>query len=164
MPESVWQGDHFVNGNFRATSMTLPAGGVSNSQVAAGAGLDTSKLNHRHRFRYSQPNTTATTETKAIGYVYGATGTLIAFHVGSIVPNLTTATVTVNLLKNGVSMLTAAVTLNNANTARVSVTGSLASTALVTGDLLEVVVTATAAGGTLATGVYAFATVDETAV
>lgn len=164
MPESVIQGDHFFTGNLRAGTMTLPGNAVTNGTVQPGAAIDTSKLNHRHRFRYSQPNTTATTETKAIGYVYGATGTLIAFHVGSIVPNLTTATVTVDLRKNGTTMLTGVVTLNNANTARVSVAGTLASTALVAGDLLEVVVTATAAGGTLATGVYAFATVDETAV
>lgn len=163
MPESVHQGDLFVNGNFRATSMTMAGGVIANAQVAAGAGIDTTKLNHRHHFRFSQPNTTATTETKAIGRVYGATGTLVAFYVGSIGIMAGAATVTVDLKKNGATMLSAVVTLNNANAARVAVAGALASTALVAGDLLEVVTTATAGGGTLGTGVFAFATVDETA-
>jgi hypothetical protein len=68
--------------------------------------------------------------------------------------------VTVDLRKNGTTVLSAVITLNNANTARVAVAGALSVTTLVAGDVLEVV-TATAGGGTLATGVFAIVTVNE---
>lgn len=164
MAESVLVGDYFINGNLRAVSQTMASGSVSNSQVAAGAGIATSKMDHRHQPNFHQPNTAATSETKAVYRCYGATGSVVAFHAGSIAANGGGATVTVDLKKNGVSILSAVITLNNANTNRVAVAGALSSTALVQGDLLEVTTVATVAGGTLATGVFAFVTVDETAV
>lgn len=166
MAESVVQGDYFFNGNLRAVSMTAPNNSVGNAQVLAGANLAADKLEHRYQWELAQPNTTATTETRVVGRCYGATGSVRGFHAGSIVANLTTATVTVDLQKSTgggafASILTAAITLNNATTARTAVAGTLASTTLVQGDLLQIVITATAAGGTLATGVFAFVTVDS---
>jgi hypothetical protein len=40
-------------------------------------------------------------------------GTVVAFVAGAVVPNVGAATVTVNLLKNGTTVLSAVVTLNN---------------------------------------------------
>jgi hypothetical protein len=87
--------------------------------------------------------------------IYGVSGTLLSFKAGSIVANIGAATVTLDLKKNGVTALSAVITLNNANTARVAVSGTLSVTTLAAGDVLEVVATATAGGGTLATGVFA---------
>lgn len=128
------------------------------------ADVDPVGMRHQHAQRYSQPNTAATTETKVVHVCQGTSGTVRKFSAGSIVVALTTATVTVDLRKNGTTILTAPITLNNANTARVAVNATLASAgaaALVAGDVLEVVITATASGGTLPTGVFTALRVDE---
>lgn len=160
MAEMVIPSDLFVNGHLRALTVTLPNSSVSNASVASGANVDAAKLQHQHRAGHSQPNTTATTETRAVHYAYGA-GTIVAFHAGSIAANIGAATVTVDLRKNGTTVLSSVVTLDSGNTARVSEAGTVSVTSYAAGDLLEVVITATAGGGTLATGVYCYATLNE---
>jgi hypothetical protein len=150
-------GDYHVTGTLSMGRLAAPAASITNTMIAPGASgsyILSTKVQQQWQKTYAQPNTTATTETRVVHVVYGAAGTILGFRAGSIVANLTTATVTVDLKKNGVSVLTAVITLDNANTARVAEAGTLSTTALVAGDVLEVVITATAAGGTLATGVF----------
>jgi hypothetical protein len=156
-----WPGDLYVAGNITGKTMTVPDGSVTNAAVAATAGIAASKLRHTFRQRYAQPNTTATTETRVIHLVVGATGTINGFSAGSIVANIGAATVTVDLRKNGATVLTGVITLNNANTAYVPAAGVIASPNVVAGDVLSVVITATAGGGTLATGAYCEVNLDE---
>jgi hypothetical protein len=157
------EGDLYVAGSIGARSMTAPAGSVNNAAVAANAAIDPSKLGHQRRIGYGQPNTAATTETRPIFVCRGATGAILAIHAGSIVAAIGAATVTIDLKKNGATVLTGVVTLNNANTARVAVAGTLATTTLVAGDWLELVITATAGGGTLPTGLFVMVTLNEDA-
>jgi hypothetical protein len=123
--------------------------------AGAGANLSPSAMQHEHRAVYAQPNAAATTETKVLATVRGATGTLKSFVAGSIVAALTTATVTLDLKKNGTTVLSAPITLDNANTARVVEAATISNATLTAGDVLEVVATAAASGGTLPTGVFA---------
>jgi hypothetical protein len=160
---SMIQGDQYFNGNVGMKTLSPPAGCITNAAIEALAGIDATKVDHQHRMVYSQPNTTATSETRMLFVCYGATGTVIAFRAGSIVAALTTATVTLDLKKNGTSILTGVITLDNANTARVVEAATISSASLVTGDVLEVVITATAGGGTLPTGVFCSLTVNEEA-
>lgn len=143
--------------------LSVPALAVGNSAIAAAAGIEASKLQHQHQPVFAQPNTTATSETRALHVCYGATGTVIAFRAGSIAINAGAATVTVDIKKNGTSILSAPITLNSSNTNRVVAAGTISTPGLVAGDLLEVVTVATAGGGTLATGVYAQAIITEAA-
>jgi hypothetical protein len=155
--------DLYINGTLQAKSFVPPAGSVLNASVVGLAGISASKLQHQYQQVYAQPNATATTETKAIHLVYGLTSSILAFKTGSIVANIGAATVTVDLKKNGSSVLSAPVTLNNANTGRVAVSATVTGTTGAAGDLYEVVVTATAGGGTLATGVFAELIINEDA-
>jgi hypothetical protein len=135
-------------------SLDLPSKAVVNGQVADYT-LAAIKSDERWiRKTYAQPNVTATTETKVVHGVFGTTGVLSAIKAGSIGVNAGAATVTIDLKKNGTSILSAVITLNNANTARVMVAGTFSATTLAVGDVLELVITATAGGGTLATGVF----------
>lgn len=158
---SRWEGDLYVNGNLQSLTQTYPPGSIDDSDVQAGAGIQVTKLEHIHLGKFAQPNTTATTETRTLHVVRGATGTILAFRAGSIGPCAGAATITVDLKKNGSSVLTAVITLNSANTARVAVAGTIASAALVAGDWLEAVITATAGGGTLGTGFFCQVDVQE---
>lgn len=152
-----------VSGNFSATSVTLPAGTVTDVMVNAGAAIGQEKLEHQHRANFSQPNTTATAETKVVHVAY-ADGELLDFRAGLIGPCVGAATVTFDLKKNGTTVLTGVVTLNNTHSARQDVAGTISGTVTcVTGDVFEVVTTATAGGGTIGTGAFASMTIKEAA-
>lgn len=164
MAVSRIEGDLYVYGNLSSKTVTLPDGGITNAMIAAATGIDATKVDHQHRGIFSQPNTTATSETKIVHVCYGATGTVVAFKAGSIVANIGAATVTLDLKKNGATILSAVITLDSANTTYVVEAGTINSAALVAGDVLTVVTVATAGGGTLATGLFAAVTVNEDAL
>lgn len=136
----------------------LDVGGVAyvNSLVIRGSTLvDASKLNHQHVKTWAQPNTTATTERTVIHTARGA-GTILGFRAASVVANIGAATVSIRLKKNGTNVDTAALVLDNANTAYTFENAAgFTSTAISAGDVFEVDATATAGGGTLATGCFA---------
>jgi hypothetical protein len=155
--------DLYVNGNFAAKSMSVPLGAVADAQVAAGAEIATSKLRHKHKKSISQAGTAAT-ETRAIHVCAGLTGTAVSFAAGLIAANSGAATVSVDLKKNGTSILTAPISLTTTPAARTLLAGTISSGALVVGDWLEVVITATAGGGTLGTGLFVQLEIDEGAV
>lgn len=140
--------------SFNDSILSLPNSCVDNANVEAAADIAYSKLEHLHVITNAQPNTAAADETRAIHVVYGATGTLKGFAAGSIAKAVGDATCTVDLKKNGSSVLTAVITLDSGNTNRVAEAGTLASTSVVAGDLLEVVVDGTIGTGTLPTGVF----------
>jgi hypothetical protein len=106
--------------------------------------------------------------TIPIWRVYGATATLLELAVGSIAIAVGAATVTVDLQRSTAggafaSVLSAVVTLDTANTARVAELAGIATAGGVAGDLYQLVITATAGGGTLPTGLFVFLTLKEDA-
>ena len=151
MGQSRHDGDLHVNGALTAKTMTPPDGTITNAMVNASAGIVYTKLEHLMAFVHSQSGTVASA-TLPIGFVRGATGTMLTISAGSIVAAIGAATVTIDLKKNGTTMLSGVITLDNANTARVIEDGTLSVTSLAADDFLELVITATAGGGTLPTG------------
>lgn len=142
-------------------AITLPASCVGNSNVQAGAGIQASKLQHVFHPVYGQPGGSAsTTERKVVSVVRGATATALSFAAGVRTACSGGATLTVDLLKNGTSILTGTVSLSSATAYSVNA-GTLSSTSLVAGDVLEVSVTATAGGGTVGSGVFAVLSLAE---
>lgn len=154
MGMTIIDGDLWVKGNVSGQSMTIPAGSVTNSAVKAAAGMDQSKLQHQHRKSYNQAfGSAVAAETRTVHIVYGATGTILAFRAslnGLVCAGA--AVITVDLKKNGASILSAVLTFNSTHTLRQILSGTFSSAALVAGDVLDVVVTAVAGGGTLGQG------------
>ena len=140
--------------------VVLPAGAVSDDQVAAGAKIAASKMVHKHRPSYGQAGT-AVSETRAIHGVFGATGSVVAFKAGSITACTGNATISVDLKKNGTSILASPITLDSTKSARVLYAANIASAALSVGDWLEVVVTANAGTGSLGSGLFWQVEIDE---
>jgi hypothetical protein len=163
MAASRHEGDHHFVGSVSMGTLVPSAGSVGNTSIAALAGIDAAKLEHRHQRTYAQPNTAATTETRALHVCYGATGTILAFRAGSIAKAVGDSTVTVDLRKNGSTVLSAVIQLDSGNTNRVVEAGTVNTAGIVAGDLLEVVITATIGTGTLPTGVYCQVVLDEDA-
>ena len=148
------------NGLFRGVitflNAMLNAGCVGDSQVASLAGIAASKLEHQHRPNYSQESDTTTAdEAHVIHAVKGTAGTLKTFEIGQVVANIGAATVTVDLLKNGVSVLVAAVELTAVEAAYAMKAGTIDTAAVAADDILEVSVVAVAGGGTIGKGVFA---------
>lgn len=128
-----------------AGSVTLPSSAV----------LDANVYETRHREVYSQASgSSASDESRVIHVVHGTAGTLKSVMVGSVDKAVGDSTVDVDILKNGVSVLTAAVTLNSSNTDYVAVAGSINTAATTVGDVFEVEIDATAGTGTLPKGVF----------
>ena len=163
MAQSRFEGDAYFAGNLGAKTFSPPAGSITNAAVAALAGIDSTKLEHQHRVGWSQANVTAAAETRVVYVCYGTAGTILDFRAGSIAKAVGDSTVTVDLRKNGTTVLSSVITLDSGNTNRVVEAGTISSGTLVAGDLLEVVIAVSAGTGTLATGVYAQAVINEDA-
>lgn len=161
---NAFDGDLVVRGGLSAQSMTIPANAVGNAQIPAGAGITYTKLQQLRQPSYAQPNTAATTETRMMLAVRGATATVVELAAGAIVAAIGAATVTVDLKKNGVSILSGVLTLDNTTAAYVLKTATVLTPNLVVGDVLTIVITATAGGGTLPTGFFVQIRVSEDAV
>lgn len=145
-----------------APAGTFPAASITNAAVSATAAIDATKLEHRHRITYAQPNTSAADETIVI-YNAKAAGTVNAFSAGSIAIAVGAATCTFDLKKNGTTILSAVITIDSGNTNYVAEAGTISSAAYVAGDTFTVVIDGTAGGGTLPTGVFCVAEFEEAA-
>lgn len=158
-------GDLNVRGNISSQTLTIPNVTVTDAMVAAAADIAATKLEHQYEKEYAQESATAAAdESRVIHVVHGTTATLISFKVGSVAVAVGNSTVTVDLKKNGTTMLTGVITLDTANTVRVVEEASLSVTAMVAGDVLEVVIDATIGTGTLPKGVFCEAVIREDAI
>lgn len=165
MAFSTLDSDLYVNGSLTARSVVLPSSVVTDDAVQAAAGIAASKLEHQHQptLVMSDHATDAATGRKVIHRVKGATGSIVDFRVGVTVAATSTGTITVQLKVNGSNVLSSAITVDSGTAAFGTVAASgYTSTALVTGDVLEVEIL-TATGSTLPKGVFAALTVREDA-
>lgn len=165
MAVTVLPTDLFVQGNVASTTLTIPASTVADTAVSATADIAATKVRHVHRVTYGQASGSASASaTQPVHVVHGTTSTLVAFKAGSVTACAGAATITVDLKKNGTSVLSSVITLDNANTARVVEAGTVTTSTGTAGDVYEIVVVATAGGGTLGNGVFAYAEFYETAL
>lgn len=151
-----------VDGPIRCTTFYPPSQCIPDSAIQSGANVDASKLEHTHRKTYFKAGTAAT-ETVPIHLVNGATASNLYVRAGSIAIAVGSATVEIDVKKNGTSVLSATTTLNSSNTARTAVELNVTTFTAVANDLYELVITATAAGGTIPTGLFVEFEIDEVA-
>jgi len=156
------EGPVHVKGMLTAASVVLPAGTVTDAMVNASAAIDADKLQHRHHVTWSNESATAAADGAWVVHVVrGTTASVVSFEAGCVVACVGAATVDVDLLKNGASILTAAISIDSGDAAYAKVVGTIASAALVDGDVLEISVDETAGGGTVGKGVFASLALDE---
>lgn len=158
---------HEEDGTFRGavTFLNLKpnAGCIKKAHIEAAAGIEATKLEHQHRAVYAQESATtaAAAKDEVIHVVKGTTGTLKSFEAGCVVACLGDSVVTVDLHKNGVSILVAAVDIDSGDAAYDLVAGVIDTAAVVHDDVLEVVVTVAVGTGTLGKGVFAYMDIHE---
>lgn len=142
--------------------VTLPAGTVSDADVAAGANLDASKMQHRHKLgtNFDLPIGSLPVAREEIVFVATAAGTIHDFQV--VLNDTGTSTdVDFDLKKNGVSVLSAVVNMTHADTDATPKAGTLSVTAFVAGDVFSIQLIITIVTGT--EGPFACAEFDELA-
>ncbi len=145
-------------------AFTPPPGCITDNAIQAGADIDTSKLMHRFQPVYCQPvAATVSAETKIVHVVYGSTATLNTVEVGLVTANIGAATITVDVYVNGSSILVTPLTITNSLTAYTITTCDISNQNLVMNNVLEVVVTASASGGTIGKGLFVCPQIDENA-
>jgi hypothetical protein len=99
-------GDLRVRGRVIPDAMTIPASSVGNTQFNAADPLAVANQQHQYVKQLAQVNgSAAAAERRVIHRVYGATGTLLDFKAGLVTAAVGAATVTVDLRKNGASVL-----------------------------------------------------------
>ena len=134
---------------------------IVNADIKAAAGIAASKCQRGPVINVFQSGT-AVDETIIAFFCKGLTGTVKNFTVSNVTANAGASTVTVDLQKNGVTMLSAVVTLNSGKVAFSETEGTLSVVALADGDYLTVVINATQNGtDALASGVFAQIQFDE---
>lgn len=156
-------GDLTVTGTLVPTTFVLPSASVTNSSVAVNAAIAASKLQHIYKASAGDPvGTTATSKTFTL-FVASGTATVDAFHCGVYTAPTGggTETITIDLKKNGSSILSTTVSFTDSDSDRTIKDGSLSSTSLVADDWLTMVVTVSGSGGTQGLGVFGWAQVDE---
>ena len=158
---STIQGDAHFTGTVTAGGLTPSAGTVTNTSVSATAAIAATKLEHQFALSYTQ-NGTAASATIPLHVAYGA-GTIVSIKAASIAAAVGAATVTVDLKKGGTTCLPGVITLDSGNTARTSEAGSLTVTTYSADNFLELVIVATAGGGTLPTGLIVTVILRENA-
>lgn len=153
-PSSI-SGDLDVLGTLRAAGLIVPNNSITDAKVSSSSPIRPAALQQSRSITFAQVHGSVSATERRPVYVAGVAGTLQGFTVGSVVVCAGAATITVNLYKNGSSILTIVPVLDNANTVYVMESGTFSSAAFVAGDVFEIVLTATAGGGTLGQGVFA---------
>lgn len=165
MSLTVLPTDLLVQGVLASQILNIPASTVVDAAVNAAAGIQASKLQHQHEhFASDTFATTTAVYRKVIHAVQGTTAALVRFAVGVTTAALGGATVTVDLFKNGSTILSGVITIDNTLTAFALRSGSFTSAACVAGDVFELkIATAATGGGTLPAGFFSHFVIREDA-
>lgn len=139
MAQSRIEGDVFVNGQVSCTGFAPPASSITNAAVEAAAGIVATKLEHQDHSVYAQANgTNNTAKRQVVKIVYGTTGDIIAVKARNTTAASGSDKTTVDVYKNGTTVLSAPIDLDTAAGTAVQA-GTLSVSTLASGDVLEVV-------------------------
>ena len=147
--------DLLINGSLRCTRFTPPVGCITDGSITSGAGVAYDKLTHYHHLKsVIAPATTITAYTELLHIANGA-GTVQYLKAATVTAPTGDHTVTIDLKKSTgggafATVLSTPLVLNSSNVALTSVNALLSTATVVSGDLLEVIITV--AGSTSSQG------------
>jgi hypothetical protein len=155
--------DLFVNGQLSARTFVPSSGSVGGGAIktpdfVSEFGIPGQKIQGVFREIYrngaGKSTTSAVSETQVV-HVAKAASTFIFIEAGAVTKAVGDSTVTVDLKKNGATILSAPISLTSAVANRATVAAVPTSGVLADGDVLEVTTVATVGTGTLPLGVFA---------
>ena len=152
MSDATISGNLVVNGQLVVTGqMYLPASTVTAANIVAAAGIEATKLQHQYEPFYSQVGNAAAA-TSILHIVRGATATVQAVRAVIVGAAVGDSTATIDVKKNGTTIISAPVVIDNANAAYTLEAGTVTVPAGVAGDVYTAVVTVSPGSGTPPTG------------
>ena len=154
MPVST-NDDWYFGGSVRfGGSASLQDSSVGNQQINPASPIAAEKSVHQYQPKLAQAHGSSATAERRIVHVANAAGSLVAVKVVPVVAALGDSTATIDVKKNGASMLGSTVAINSSKAAYSATLGTVSgSGAYVAGDVIEVVQTVSAGTGTLPQGV-----------
>lgn len=138
-------GDHLITGKLLPADIEIPNGNIDNDAISSSAGIEPSKLKSSVMDEVFIVGT-VTTQTIPLGGVKGATRTVKNVRVWNITANTSPSTVTVDIKKNGATILASVITLNAATGNNGVEVAAISDPDGVVGDLYTAVVTAVQSG------------------
>jgi hypothetical protein len=172
MAQDTIQNDLLVAGALIARALAVQTPTITNAMIHPAADVDATKLEHQHSLVYAQSNGAAVVAEagRQLFVCRGTTGTVVAVKasVTGAVATGADRTVTIDVQKSTgagafATILSSTIVLNDGSTLRAVVDGTLASTALVAGDILLVTVAVAGAAGAQAQGLVVEVVVREDA-
>jgi hypothetical protein len=156
--------DLYVTGAARfGGPVGLPASTLANESWNPSSPLAATNQQHQYAEVHGQAHGSSASAERRVLFIAHAAGTLVAFKVTQVVAATGDSTATVNLLKNGTTVLSASVVINNSRAAFAVQTATIAAAAYAAGDVFEIQITVSAGSGTLPQGVSALAVLREAA-
>lgn len=154
--------DVVVGGAFTVVGeFNFPLESIKNADVSTTAGIEASKLEHQHPISKDQIGT-AEDATIPLHIVLGATCTVVEVAVSNVVACTGNATVTIDIQKNGTTILSSVITLDSTlPAANGNKRGTISVAGGVVDDNYTIVVNATIGSGALATGLNITVVFDE---
>lgn len=153
--------DLIVTGSLRAGAIVQTANSVGNTEFKSTDPLAVDKAVHQYSRTFAQNHGTAATAQRQVVHVAHGAGTLLSFGGGVTVACVGDSTVTINLFKNGTTILSSTVTITSSNAANAVEEATFSATPYSAGDVFEAVVTVSAGTGTLGQGAFAKLVVAE---
>jgi hypothetical protein len=134
-------GDLVVAGALQAGSFNAPSNSIGDASVDAARPLGATKtIKQLVQIHATDSGVVVASAKFPIHLAYG-NGTILAFDIALGTANGVTTTITADLLKNGVSVLTGVVTLPASGTNFATIVGSISTAAYVANDFFEVNIT-----------------------
>jgi hypothetical protein len=156
-------GDLVVQGLASFAAVAMPADSIGNNEIGTDDPVEAEKMRHRHNPAWRRPfSETAATYREVVHVAYGD-GVLKSFQIGAGVVAAGDSTATVNLFKNGVTVLSGVPLITSTEVVRELVVGTInpSLAAYVAEDVFEVSMTVSAGTGTLPKGMFALMVFDE---
>lgn len=159
--------DVHIGGRITAQSMTVPASTISDSQVASDAAIQATKVVQEIVAPYAQEATANAAAEERVIFIARNAGTVAAVECGHVTkPDTALAagrSAIVNVKKNGTTILSATVELDNADNNLTAVPATISTPTYADGDIFTVAITLGAGtSGTHCKGVFANVRFRET--
>lgn len=161
---NVLNGGLLVRGGFQADDMNIPSSSVGDSQMDASRPIDVDKQIHQYSKQFAQAHGTGSVDYRGSIHTALGAGEILFFRAKVSVIPVGGATVTVDLKKNGTTVLSGVITIDNTAVAFEAQDATLSSPTYAADDEFEVVVDATTGGGTLPQGLSVLLVVAEASV
>ncbi len=155
------EGDVRIRGAVIADTLVPTTGTVGDNEVKTSDPIVADKLYHRIHMPYSQNHGSASASQRKVIHVAKEAGNFGDVNAGVVVVCSGAATITVDIYNNGTTILNAPISIDSGDAAFAKVAGTFADDTYVAGDVIEVVVVATAGGGTIGQGVFLDIWADE---